>query len=98
MYKNGHRREKGQKKPVRKDTKEDRTTTKKDIKTTLAGNAEHQTGLDNTSAAKNPWSAETARREDVTKQCAASPEENNMWIEQHHQQKKITGITIKSKR
>ena len=68
MYKNGHRRENGQKNPVMKETNEDRTTTKKDIKTTVVDNAEHRTGLDSIYAPQNPWSVEIARREDTTKE------------------------------
>ena len=44
VYKNGHRREYGQKNPVTKETKGDRTTTMKDIKTTVADSVEHRIG------------------------------------------------------
>ena len=97
LYKNGHRRENGQKNPVTKETKEDQTTTKKDIKTTVVDNAEHRTGPDNIHAPQNPWSEEIARREDTTKRGVVFSKEYNMWIEQHHQQK-ITETTTKSKR
>ena len=97
-YKIGHRKENGQKNPFTKEIKEDRATTKKDTKTTVADNAEHRTGLHNTNVAQNLWSAEIARREDTTKRFVASPNKYNMWREQHHQQKKITGITTKFKR
>ena len=69
MYKNGHRRENDQKTPGLKETKEDRTTTKKDIKTTILDNAEHRTRPDSIYAPQNPWSVEIARREDTTKRC-----------------------------
>ena len=74
MYKNGHRRENGQKNPIMKGTKEDRTTTtKEDIKTTVVDNGEHRTGSDSLYALQNPWGVEIARREDTTKRCVVFP-------------------------
>ena len=64
----------------------------------VVDNAEHRTGPDSIYAPQNPWSVETAIREDPTKRCVVFRKEYNMWIEQHHQQKKITGMTTKSKR
>ena len=98
MYKNGHKKESGQKDPCTKETKEDRTITKNDTKTTDADNAEHQTGLDNIFVPQNRWSVETARKGATMRRCAAFPEECNIWRKQHHQRKKTTGTTTKNRR
>ena len=74
MYKNGHRRGKGQKNPVRNETKEDRTTTKRDKKTTVVDNAVHRTGPHSIYARQNPQSVESAR-EDTTKKCVVFSKE-----------------------
>ena len=88
----------GKKKPVRRKTKEDRSTTKKGTKITDAANVEHQTEQDNTYLPLNPVNAETVKREDITKTRAVYLKEYSMWIKQHHQRKKITGITTKSRK
>ena len=64
-----------------KETKEGRTTTKKDTKTTVVDIAAHRTGPDSIYAPQNPWSVKTARREATTKRCIVFSKEYNMWIE-----------------
>ena len=74
MYKNGHKKkENGQKNSIMREIKEDRTTTKKNTKITIADNAEHQTGQDNIYVPQRPLNAEIVRRGDITKRCAVSP-------------------------
>ena len=65
MYKNGLKKENGKKNPVTRKTKDDRNITKKDIKLTGAGNAEHQTGQDSMYVPQNQLKAEMAKREDI---------------------------------
>ena len=97
MCKNGHKKN-GKKKPVTRKTKEDWSTTEKGTKITGMVSVEHQSGQDNLYVPPNPLNAETVKREDITKRCAANLKEYSMWIEQHHQRKKITGITTKSRK
>ena len=62
MCKNGHKKERGKKKPVTRKAIEDRSTTKKGTKITDAANVEHQTGQDNIYVSPNPLNAETVKR------------------------------------
>ena len=89
---------KWQEKPVTRKTKEDRSTTKNGTKITDATIMEHQTGQDNIYVPPNPLNAETLEREDNTKRCAVYLKEYSMWIKQHHQRKKITGIMTISRK
>ena len=56
-----------------KETKEDRTATKKDIKTTVVDNVEHRTGPDSMYVQQKRWSVEIARSGETSKRCVVFP-------------------------
>ena len=96
MYKEDRRKDNGQRRPVMTITKEDRSIKNKKIKITVADNAEHPTGPDNTDEQQELLVAEIIKRRDSTRKCAGYQEEYDMWRKRRHQQK-TTGIIIMSR-
>ena len=94
-YSKGLKKEDGQRNPVTKETKNDRSTRNKDTKTTGVDNAEHLIGQDNIYAQQELWNAATVEKKATTKKCEDSRRRTNTWIKLHLQSRKTTGITTK---
>ena len=97
MCRNGHTKESGQTKPIKRNRKDDRKIKDINKKTTDADNVAHQTGQDNTYARQKWQNAEIVKGEDTMKTCADPRKEFNVSKKQLHRQKKTTGIITESK-